>query len=137
MRVLLFFVFLFSSFQALAVVKLKLDYKYSNKNHTIAMAKEFSLELDNKVLISMPGSKNQVLEIEISQNLPKSFPIKTISKEKLAEMLLVNMKIIESKNGTENIISSPQVLTKFGSEAIMEMGNDDGVNTQIKLLATK
>ena len=137
MKVLFFFVFIFASFQAFAAVNLKLDYKYSNKNHTIAMEKEFSLEFDNKVLITMPGSKNQVLEIRISQNLPMSFPTKTISKEKLAQMVLVDMKIIELKDGSEKIISSPQVLTKFGSEAIMEMGNDEGVNTEIKLLATK
>jgi hypothetical protein len=125
------------SLNSIAEVGLKFDFKLVNNDKTVSLNEDITANFDEKKTILIPDS-NKIIEMTISEQIPD--PVR--NPDIIVGQVYFDIKIYENAKNGKTLLSSPKIVTTFGTEAMLEMSTtdnkDDSKNgtTSIKIIPT-
>lgn len=132
MKALILLVFCLFAYSALAKVNLKVDYSFHSESKHIAVSKDLILNLDEVVLVDLPGQKEK-LEVNLTNRVPASLN----KKEKVHNAVVINMRLLDFSSGEEVVLASPKVMAVYGSTAELETSNNSSEKMKLVLTANQ
>lgn len=117
-----------------ANVGVQFEFKSQEGGKTISLSQNILTDFDKVKTISIPDS-DKIIEMTISEDIPEEVRNPDII---LGEVHF-NIKVYQKLKGEKKLISSPEVITILGKEALLEMfskSDDKKPITSIKLIPT-
>jgi len=125
-------IFSISAFSKNINLKISTTWK---KGEGLTKSKEFQIKakLGEEWIIPFDGKDSLKLKMKASNH----FDDPSFKNDFSMASIMIEGDVIELKDGKENIIATPQVLTALGNEALISVRSDNGEYFEMKVLPVK
>lgn len=113
-----------------ANVDLQINSQVKTANSSKSTASSIVAELGKEWSLPFQGSKNLMVRMTVTK-------VESRSGHESSNDLMFDAKMIELKNGKENILSSPKVTTTLGKEAKITTTDSKGLFVEMVILPFK